>query len=303
MKNIFRATHPEDQRDSERLWPHGHVHRDALGRIEALSMGRRTIEIANASCDQQRLDTARQNNAATALHLIASGPSISTIDYSALTLPRTLGVNGAIALAANMPVDFDYYCVTDTGFIRKRRDLVARIVARKLLFFITPIGLWNILQYFPEKALKCRFFLIERVGKRALNSPMPVEEVVAKSEGDMTLFDPDLGLGYSHDIRKGVFPGGTVAYEALQLAAWLGFRKIYLHGLDLANAGTTPRFYETPETALPTQIHKQLAGEIEPSFRAASAILRDQGVSVQNLSLISALEEDIFPKRDWHELI
>lgn len=303
MKHIFRATHPADERHSEKLWPHVRIQRDRQGRIESFGIGHRTINIANASLTSELDRHGRQANAIRPGHLIACGPSIATIDYTALSLSGAMGVNGAIALAANMPVKFDYYCVTDTGFLRKRPELVAEIVSRDLLFFTTPLGLWHILQYFPEERLACRFFLIERVGVPALRRPVSAAEAVANSAGDLALFNASLGLGYSHDIRKGIFPGGTVAYEGVQLLAWLGFKDIYLHGLDLGNAASQPRFYETAENKLPTTLHKQLAGEIEPSFRSAAAILRERDITVRNLSPVSALGEDIFPKCHWRSLL
>jgi len=298
LRQIFRATHSADQRHSEKLWPHARIARDVNGRIEHFSLPGRKVNIVNGAAP----DTLMADAPTEPAHLIASGPSVMDIDYSTLQLSNVMGVNGAIALAAQQPIKYQYYCVTDTGFIRQRQDLVAEIVSRDVLFFTTPIGLWNILHFFPAKALASRFFLIERVGLQALRPRQPAATLSAQSDGQLTLFDAQRELGFSHDIGRGVFPGGTVAYEALQILSWLGVRQIFLHGIDLCNAQSTPRFYETEDDKLPTQIHRQLSAEIEPSFRQSRPLLDAKGIRVCNLSPISALGEDIFPKVDWRAL-
>ncbi|MCY0389660.1 hypothetical protein OVY01_21160 [Robbsia sp. Bb-Pol-6] len=299
-KQWFRATRPRDERHNERLWPHVTIGRDAAGRIARFSLGRRDIPLANADIAHQR----QAGRADRTAHIIACGPSIRTIDYAALHLSHVIGVNGAVALDTHETnVSFAYYCITDTRFVRGRMDMVADIVGRDLVLFTTPLCLWHILQHFREDTIRCRFFLFERAGRPALQPTVPMERIASRPDDGLTVFDLSLGLGFSQEIRNGIFPGGTVAYEALQILNWLGYARIFLHGVDLGNAVNEPRFYETQHAAMPTTLHKQLATEIEPSFRQAARLLRKRGVSVRNLSPVSALGEDIFPKTDWRMLL
>lgn len=293
-KQVFRATHPRDQRHNERFWPHVAIERDAAGRIARFAIGQREIPLANTDVVHER-ETGRPAGAA---HLIACGPSIRSIDYTTLRLPHVLGVNGAVALAAGQSLHFDYYCITDTRFVRGKPDMVAEIIGRELLLFTTPLCLWHILQHFDAGAIRCRIFLFERVDQPALQAGA----THANARRGLTVFDAARGLGFSEEIRDGVFPGGTVAYEGLQILNWLGFTRLFLHGVDLGNAASEPRFYETAGAAMPTTLHLQLATEIEPSFRQAAGLLRAHGATVRNLSPVSALGEDIFPKTDWRTL-
>ncbi|MGI4985026.1 MAG: hypothetical protein ACRYGL_17125 [Janthinobacterium lividum] len=299
-KQVFRATHPRDQRHNERFWPHVAIERDAAGRIVRFAIRQREIPIANADVFRER-EAGR--HAGTA-HLIACGPSIRSIDYATLRLPHALGVNGAVALAADQSLHFDYYCVTDTLFVRGKPDMIAEIIGRDLLLFTTPLCLWHILQHFDADAIRCRIFLFERVDLPASQADAAGTAGTPGTDArrGLTVFDAARGLGFSEDIRDGVFPGGTVAYESLQILNWLGFTRFFLHGVDLGNAASEPRFYETPGAAMPTTLHLQLATEIEPSFRQAAGILRAQGATVRNLSPVSALGEDIFPRTDWRTL-
>ena len=71
-------------------------------------------------------------------HLILSGPSVADIGYSELDLPAVMGVNGSIARRSHPHLRFAYYAMLDAGFVSRRRDLVADVLAQDLLLFVTP---------------------------------------------------------------------------------------------------------------------------------------------------------------------
>ncbi|WP_260986434.1 hypothetical protein [Bordetella genomosp. 13] len=244
-----------------------------------------------------------------ACHLILSGPSVAEIDYSKLDLSHVMGVNGSIALQARFPdLRFNYYAMLDTGFMSRRRHLVDQILSQDLLLLITPEAVKWIAQNVPAKRIACRLAVFEEVHQRTMlprPSPARLTEQL-RGDPDLILFDayrPVHAHGFSLDVRRGLFGGGTVAYSALQFLVWLGFQRIYLHGLDMKNAASQPRFYETEKDRLGTALDRQFANHIEPTFRDASVLLRSRGVQVYNLSLDSALGADVFPKIDWRTLI
>ncbi|HEY3596228.1 MAG TPA: hypothetical protein VGL08_01740 [Paraburkholderia sp.] len=192
----------------------------------------------------------------------------------------------------------------DAGFARNRPDLVARVVQERLILFATPLVMWYIAQYFPLEKLRCRVFVIEDVqypaGKRALRG----QELRAARPGTgLVLFDEARVLGFSLDIRHGIFDGRTVAYTGLQVLNSLGFDTVFLHGVDLRAAAHTPRFYETDGNMQPSTLDDNFDAYIEPSFRHAAALLKSRGVRVVNLSARSALGVDIFEKKSWQALI
>ncbi|GAA4325877.1 sugar glycosyltransferase [Pigmentiphaga soli] len=295
LKLLYRYSHGPRYRHNERLWPHVAVDRDADGNIAGYSYRGRPLPLAN---------TELARGAASGMgHIIASGPSINEIDYGRLSLSHVMGVNGAIALADRHPVRFDYYCFNDTGFVRARPGMVRRIVAQDLLLFTTPLCLWHVLQLVPPEALRCRLFLVENPQWRAWLPARTMAEVRRDhSESELAIFDLERALGFGHDIRKGVFDVGTVAYTALQIMAWLGFTEIVLHGVDLVDAAAAPRFYESAADRLPTTLDAYLPGHILPSFVQAAALLRESGVQIVNLSPRGALSGDMFRQLDWHTL-
>jgi len=296
LKLLYRYSHGPGHRHNERLWPHVSVGRDADGNLVSYSYRGRPLPLANPVLGRGAFSGTG--------HIIACGPSINEIDYGRLSLSGVMGVNGAIALADRHPVRFDYYCFNDTGFVRARPDLVRRVVAQELLLFTTPLCLWHVLQRVPAAALGCRLFLIENPQRRALLPARTMAEVRRDHpDTELAIFDLDRALGFSHDIRKGVFDVGTVAYTALQVMAWLGFSEIVLHGVDLVNAATAPRFYETPADRLPTTLDRYLPDHILPSFTRAAALLGESGVQIANLSRHGALSAGPFRQLDWRELV
>lgn len=291
---LYRASHGRSYRHSARIWHHFKISRDARGAIRALTFRGKAIALENGR-DISPRTIGR-------VHLIATGPSVAQIDYERLQLASAIGVNGAIALCERYPVKFDYYCIMDTNFVKNRPDMVEKILRQNLTLFITPLVLWYILKNFPISALQCKIYLMENVCEPTFLPARGCLELQRIAGRDVCQFDPEAPLGYSFDIERGFFDAKTVAFTALQVLTWLGYKDICVHGLDLCNTQSVPRFYETREAMQPSSIESDFAAYIEPSFRKAQPLLRARGVSVTNLSLGSALDAGIFPKRDWSSL-
>lgn len=57
------------------------------------------------------------------------------------------------------------------------------------------------------------------------------------------------GEGFSADLEEGIFSGYTISYFALQVAAYMGFKKIIFLGLDLKHSGPKTHFFgQDPQT-------------------------------------------------------
>lgn len=297
LRYLYRYTRPRAHRHNETLWPFVTTRRDDAGRLCGCDLlglrGPATVPLH-----------AVPRDIVADAHLILSGPSVAHIDYAQCRMDRVMGVNGSIALRARHPsLRFHYYAMLDAGFVRKRPDLVADVLAQDLVLFVTAEVYRWIALLFDMRIVRCRIALFEEVHQRAQQPRARPDELEAQLAADpeLILFDarhPMHAHGFSLNPARGLFGGGTVAYTSLQLLAWLGANTVFLHGLDLtATAG--PRFYERAEAQLPTALDRQFAGHIEPAFRQASKLLRARDIKVYNLSLLSRLGDDIFEKRHW----
>ena len=84
-----------------------------------------------------------------------------------LDLPAVMGVNGSIALRRSHPhLRFAYYAMLDAGFVSRRRDLVADVLAQDLLLFVTPEVLRGIAQLF----LRTTFVAASRSSKKCTSA-------------------------------------------------------------------------------------------------------------------------------------
>jgi len=291
---FYRATHGRSHRHSDRLWHHIKLERDAHGAIRAMSYRGQPVPLVNGKL--------KPLHKPGPVHLITTGPSISQIDYRRLPIETAIGVNGAMALYDRVPVRFDYYCIIDTNFVKSRRDLVERVISQDLTLFITPLVLLYMLKFFTLEMFRCKIFMLEDICAPTFAPARDCQTLAACTDADVHQFRPDAMLGYSFDMTRGYFDSKTVAYTALQVLTWLGYKEIYIHGMDLNNRGALPRFYESRETMQPSSLEQDFDAHIEPSFRYAQALLLARGVQVVNLSLTSALDSAIFPKQHWSSL-
>lgn len=297
LRYLYRYTRSREHRHNETLWPFVTVRRDAPDRLVGCDLhGLR----GPAPVPLDQVPRGIDFDA----HLILSGPSVAQIDYAQCRLGAVMGVNGSIALRRQHPtLRYDYYAMLDAGFVKRRRDLVADVLAQDLVLFVTPEVYRWIALLFDSRTVRCRIALFEEVHQRAMQPRARPEDLEAQlgADPELVLFDarhPMHAHGFSLNPARGLFGGGTVAYTALQLLAWLGAKTIYLHGLDLTGTAG-PRFYESAHAQLPTALDRQFAGHIEPAFRQAGRLLGARGIKVYNLSSVSRLGDDVFEKRHW----
>lgn len=94
--------------------------------------------------------------------------------------------------------------------------------------------------------------------------------------------------GFSWDLEKGIYSGYTIAYIALQIAVYMGFKEIFYLGLDLKHEKGNTHFFgqdyhsKNHETTEFPKMKKMLA------FGAQE--LSNTNVKVFNCSPVSSLE-------------
>ncbi|MBC8286473.1 MAG: hypothetical protein H8E42_03255 [Nitrospinae bacterium] len=107
------------------------------------------------------------------------------------------------------------------------------------------------------------------------------------------------GEGFSTDLEEGIYSGYTISYFALQVAAYMGFKKIFFLGLDLKHDGPKTHFFgqdsqtvNHEQTEFP-RMQKMLA------FGAQS--LANTDIEIYNCSPTSTLE--CFSKISYSEAL
>lgn len=239
--------------------------------------------------------------------ILAAGPSISSMDLSPLRGRPCMGVNGSIVLSGELP--FAYHMISDRNFFRDRPDLVDRALASGADCVFSFPGLALICERAPERLEGARVFVAD-----AVNVAYGVPRLSPAVFDAKAALDPAFSLhcdispadgrvGFSWDIRRGVFSGQTIAYAALQIAVWLGFRRIFLLGLDLGGDRGPVHFYENAGASQPTRLDDDYGPYILPAFTLAGELLRAKGLEVYNLSPTSRLPDAVIPKLSLTEAL
>lgn len=295
FKQIYRYTHPRSYRHNENLWPYMKIGRARSGEITKLEYRGQYVPIADLSSLKGKFSGP--------VMLTATGPSVKEIDFTQPPLPiPAFGVNGAWSLSQFF--EFSFYVIVDMGFFDKKPEIVANIIAaRNLTLFTTAHGIARIVDRFGLKNIQCTLALIEDAACRIYQPALKPHElkdfyVVKESSAE---FAPDRAdIGFSTDIRQGIFDAGTVIYWALQISLYLGFTELFIAGLDMNNFDK-PRFYESQSDMQPTNLKGIFTNLVLPAFQHASLLLKDKKIRVVNLSVNSAIPDYIFEKVSYND--
>lgn len=215
-------------------------------------------------------------------NLLLSGPSINTLENPSLLGKRyTIAVNGSPELLLKYGVTCNAYVVSDRAFLRRRTmDFLryARCAGHCFLPYDSIMALLNTGVQIDD----VRICVFDR-SKRPFHKYRRIWK------------DPYFARSFSYGLGS----YETIAYIALQVAYCLGFRKVYIFGMDLSLEG---RFYQE-EQKEPQRLHKRWdTGIIEPLTLVGNMVAKGEW-TVINCSPDSRLPESILPKMDPNQAL
>jgi len=221
--------------------------------------------------------------------IVASGPSITEVDFSLLKDKTLFAVNGAIQLLNDHPIHFPLYMVIAHKFAISKYSLLKQGMSSGAHCFFRD---W-IIEYIVAKENRLPSSAnIYHIGETRL-------EKAPSQELDYRIL---MGRNISitgENLENGLFlcNVGTVVFIAVQLCYYLGFRRVFILGMDLGTSGDRARFYDED---IPEAVHhdRRYLTHTEPAFKLLSKLMQDESVdfSVYNLSGHSRLPDSIIPK-------
>lgn len=158
--------------------------------------------------------------------VILSGPSLTFEDVELLKNEYTFGVNSIVNILDNMSYTPTFYVIQDGIVYEKIRENV-----KNSQFEYAFIGDWKMKkEYYDDKDW--------------IPYPLRIRDwFFAYPEGEYKT------KGFSDNAFLRVYDGHTVAYAALQLAVYMGFKEIYLLGADCNYSGAKVHFNEYDKDA------------------------------------------------------
>jgi len=235
-------------------------------------------------------------------YIVASGPSLNDYNLSNLADKVVFSVNGSIVKLKEAGVVPTFSVIVDPDFFRNRTEFVVESIKSRAICLFSSIGLSVIL----EKGVRCfdneKTFLLDLLFKNYLQPTISKKSRLEWMNSQSWIFSsnsPIWKVGWSEDIEKGVFGGGTVVYAALQAACYMGYGPIYLLGVDMTSQGGKVRGYEESSSARPSFLDRDFDSVILPNFGLLKLYSQKTGFEVYNLSKNSRLPEEIVPKNPF----
>lgn len=249
---------------------------------------------------------AKQNLQRQAVSIIASGPSITNLDFSELLDTATIFVNGSITLLGQHNFSKVVgYVISDARFIKhqpnilkqhyKGQPLYATLAVFEAMAVIQPDIIRNYHQSMrilypvdrPWGVKSNKLWLASlSFRKKLLNKKQPLSLFADHPNFIIDVSHKPVAIGVSLDVTQGFVEAGTVAYVAAQLAFSRQASVIHLYGIDLLN-NAQPRFYEDQGKSAPSKLDKAISERIVPSFNLLGNTYKQRGVTVVNHSPIS----------------
>jgi FkbM family methyltransferase len=127
------------------------------------------------------------------------------------------------------------------------------------------------------------------------------------------------GFDFSTDASKATYTGCTVTFTCMQLAFYLGFKEIYLVGVDhnyqipkdveqqntygtqiLNMSSYDPNHFHPEYFGRGRRWHEPMVQKMEEAYKEALKVTRSKGVNIRNATIAGKLE--IFPRVDYYSL-
>lgn len=229
-------------------------------------------------------DFKKQSQSLNEIFIIGSGPSIRKQALERLQHKNTILLNGAISLIASCKLHPLGIVIIDDSFIRKHINML-NLIPRGTHLFLSFFAIKEIIKHFPS-LLQNPIYLVHELKFDTDIVPISIEEKIQQ-------FDKP---------TWGVFDGGTVMSVAIQIAAFIRAKNVFLLGLDIGNSNTEPRFYENKSNKCRSSLLTDYETKILPFMEVASKWFKINNLSLFNCSPITKLPYSVIPYFDINQI-
>lgn len=201
--------------------------------------------------------------------VIGNGPSLTVNDLEKLKGEKTFASHGIYYIYDKTDWRPTFYCAQDAKFIREKYDVIKNSCSESINFF----GVVSYIDNYPKFAKES--FLVNLI----------IEDFV------------DNGPKFSEDLSIGAYEGLTVTYLNIQLAVYMGFKEIYLLGVDHFYSGDENDHFSKRDICT----NKPQTEKSTYSYRAANKYANENGIKIYNATRGGHLEE--FERVNFDEII
>ena len=215
--------------------------------------------------------------------IIATGPSLKIEDIELLSEEVTFGVNSIYKVFSKTDWRPTYFCMTDYSVYTSLQEELSKI------HFQSVISRYN-MNFNTEEHYKVLINSITRVFRE--------NRFLSKFK---RLFP---WTRFSTDITKYVYSGDTVVYNMIQVAAYMGFKEIYLLGADTSFRTDTVHSkiaeYDLKDDKK-VALRGSAAERMIKSYEICAKKAKKMGFKVINVTRGGDLE--VFPRKSLEEVL
>ena len=303
LEKLYRASLPRPYKHLTDCGPRFHLSGDSP------DLDRDIVRDGEVIGETQSLASIEGRFRDGACFILGTGPSINALDLTLLEGRALMGVNGAISVMKPNGLAPTHYAVTDRDFFENRFEMIRDVVASGSDCFFSPGGLRVMAERDPTLLASPKLYLSTVVNRPYGRPRRSQESFLRWAAGEPGLVlphpprDDDCRVGWSRDLRHGVFCSRTILFRALQIADFLGYRRLYVLGMDLHYKGPGGRAYGEGAKARPTKIERDFEPFILPSFEVLKGEIDSGALEVYNLSHESRLSRDVLPRKTLEEAL
>jgi len=231
---------------------------------------------------------------------VATGPSLAETDLNKLAAFETISLNCAIKKFKDADLIPTHCIIVDRRVFENQWACVRDSILSGANCFFSYVGLSRICEREPELLQHGNIFLIESISRKFGVPRISKTDLLKDATNDTEIFldakfsELCRAVGFSANLKKGLFSGKTVATWATQLAPALGYQKNFIIGMDLGGTGKK-HFYADGNHA-PPDFMRDYEPYIRVCFEQAKRASTAIGFEVYNLSKDSTLPHEIIPK-------
>lgn len=206
--------------------------------------------------------------------IVATGPSLTLSDLELLKDEITISMNSIISV-------FDKTKYRPTFYMIQDKNVFDKINENKKIESLNPNSVYIGIVNLGKKGFKVSDVVNEKWNLFYLDLASSWQSLRCNR------FNPS----FSKDCYEGIIDGTTVTYSAIQLAAYMGFKEIYLIGTDCNYKGPKKHIGEYKIELYDVD---KLQANLITAFSKAKEFADDNGIKIYNATRGGQLE--VFPR-------
>lgn len=238
----------------------------------------------------ERIKDLKDTHCGERCFIVATGPSVTHKDLDVLNNEFTISMNSIVNILPEVEYMPDIYMCQDLSVYERIEKNIDRVPHERIF-----IGIINSnINYFLDTGIKLRHVKrLDDIGLFHLDSVSNVFHI--NFEKSKIKFD------FSDNCYRDIKDGTTITYAAVQLAAYMGFKDIYLVGVDCNYTGSIRHIGECN----PDQDYSDIADDIVRNFNIvfghAYKELKKRNINLMNATRGGNLRS--VPRENFDELL